>query len=188
MVYVFIYAVLKYWMVLVLMGYDYVEHCTSQCNYLKLEGLLNTITKRNVDLWLSPRHGLSSIPDCATDATVIPWASHIPHLNCKRGKQYFLFPFLSLFCVFGALMLRWTSWSYHKEGPSWSEAAHQSITPMARKGDPALPGWAAGWSWAGVAPVTWGQTASQPCTNCWNSGILWRCVKSHHDHICSRFL
>lgn len=115
MVYVFIYAVLKYWMVLVLMGYDYVEHCTSQCNYLKLEGLLNTITERNADLWLSPRHGLSSIPGCATDATVIPWASHFPHLNCKRGKQYFLLPFLSLFCVFSLSEQELSCYDEHAE-------------------------------------------------------------------------
>lgn len=58
-VYVFIYAVLKYWMVLVLMGYDYVEPCTGQYNYSKPERRLNTTTKRNADLWLSPRRGLS---------------------------------------------------------------------------------------------------------------------------------
>lgn len=99
MVYVFIYAVLKYWMVFVLMGYDYVESCTGQYNYSKLEGRLNTTEKRNADLWLSPRHSLSWIPGCATDATVIPQASNFLHLSCKTGKQYFSFSLPSLFCV-----------------------------------------------------------------------------------------
>lgn len=113
-------------MVLVLMGYDYVERCAGRYNYSKLEGLLNTITKRNADLWLSFRHGLSQTPDCATDATVIPQASHFQHLSCKRGKQYFLFP-LSLYCVFNLSEKELSCYDEH------NEATTEKVHPKGRQ-------------------------------------------------------
>lgn len=173
------FAVLKYWMILVLMGYDYVEPCTGQYNYSKLEGCLNTTTKRNADLWLSPRHSLSWIPGCATDATVISQASHFLHLSCKRGKQYFSFSLLYFVC------LTCQSRSFHAmmeitklpQRYIQREAADQAVTPMAYKVNHTVPSGAAGWNCQVEHHFVWDRKrasdmGSQLCANCWTVGYF----------------
>lgn len=99
MVYVFIYAVLKYWMVLVLMSHDYVEHCTGQCNYSRLEGLLNAETfcfLRWFVVKTQPRLELNSwrCHRCPCDP------SGFLHLSCKRGNHTLFYPsFLYFVCL-----------------------------------------------------------------------------------------